>query len=88
AIRTLSKDECAFVQEPNAERFISSHKEKREIRHASDDFSFPVTMYLYDDKLSIISSKEEDFALIVQSRELSRMQSTIFAMIWAALNSQ
>lgn len=85
AIRTLEKDKQAFALDPRAKRYVSNRKECREIRHVSENLAFPVTMYLYDDKLAIVSSKEENFALLIQSRELAEMQVKLFELIWKSL---
>ncbi len=84
-IGTREKDKEAFRLDPRTKRHKTSKKERRQVRHASEDLAFPMTMFLYDDKLAIISSKEEDFALIVESRELAQMQKKLFDMIWKSL---
>jgi hypothetical protein len=48
----------------------------------SEDLAFPVTMYLYDQRLAVISTREEEFALIVESRELCGMQKKLFELLW------
>ncbi len=85
AIRTLEKDKEAMSKSRYAQRLVSSKKEKRIVRYVSEELAFPITMYMYDDKVTIISSKEEEFALIIQSRELSEMQKKLFLLIWKSL---
>ena len=85
AIRTLEKDKEAMSKSLYAKRLVSSTKEKRIVRYVSDELAFPMTMYMYDDKVTLISSKEEEFALIIQSRELSEMQKKLFLLIWKSL---
>lgn len=86
AIRTLEKDKQAMSRSRYARRLVSSKKEKRIVRYVSEELAFPITMYMYDDKVTIISSKEEEFALIIQSRELSEMQKKLFLLIWKSLD--
>lgn len=88
AIRTLEKDKEAMSRSRYAKRLVSSRKEKRIVRHVSEGLAFPMTMYMYDDKVLVISSKEEEFALIIQSRELSEMQKKLFLLIWNGLGKQ
>jgi sugar-specific transcriptional regulator TrmB len=85
AIRTLEKDKEAMSKSRYAQRLVSSKKEKRIVRYVSEELAFPITMYMYDDKVTVISSKEEEFALIIQSRELSEMQKKLFLLIWKSL---
>lgn len=85
AIRTLEKDKEAMSRNRYATRLVSSQKEKRIVRYVSEELAFPITMYMYDDKVTLISSKEEEFALIIQSHELSEMQKKLFLLIWRSL---
>ena len=84
-IRTFARDKEAFANNIYARRYVTSKKENRELRYVSDNLDFPITMYIYDDKLAIISSREENFALLIQSRELSGMQRKIFELLWVSL---
>jgi sugar-specific transcriptional regulator TrmB len=83
ALRTLEKDRQALKRDAHAVRYVTSKKEKREIRHVPDNLAFPITMYMFDDYLAIISSKDEGFSLLIQSLELVRMQKKIFDLLWA-----
>lgn len=84
-IRTHIKDKEALANNKYASRYVTSKKEKREVRYVSETLDFPISMYMYDNKLAIISSKEENFALLVKSRELSSMQKKIFDLLWDSL---
>lgn len=86
AIQTRDKDKKAFELDPRAKRHTTSKKELREIRYASEDMAFPMTMYIYDNKLAVISSKEEGFALIIESMELAEMQKKLFKMMWNSMD--
>lgn len=83
AIRTQEKDREALKTDANASRYITSKREKREIRHVPDDLAFPISMYLFDDMMAVISSKNEGFSLLIQSHELVSMQKKIFDLLWA-----
>jgi hypothetical protein len=86
AIRTKEQDKQALNAEQNLEQLTTSVTEKREIRYAPEELAFPMTMYMFDDKLAIISTKEESFAAIIQSKELASMQRKLFELLWRSLD--
>lgn len=83
ALRTAEKDRDAAAFSPVALRYKTSVREKREIRHLSDALAFPASIYIFDTKLCIISSREESFALVIDSPEIAQMQRTLFDLIWS-----
>lgn len=85
AIRTLEKDRIALERDVYARRYRTSKKEHRDIRYVSDELAFPVTIYMFDDKLAILSSRDENFALLIESPELAEMQKKLFGLIWPTL---
>lgn len=85
AIRTLQRDNLAVARDRFAKQYFTSRKERREVRYASEALSFPTTMYIFDDRLLMLSTKEEGFALIIESQELSEMQRKLFLLIWDSL---
>lgn len=85
AIRTLEKDKEAIKSNAYARKYSANKRDRRELRYVPEDLAFPITKYIYDDKLAIISSREENFALIIQSRELAEMQKKMFSLIWNSL---
>lgn len=54
----------------------------REVRFASADFVFTMTSYIYDDKVAIISSRRENFAMTIESEEFAVMQRNLFEVLW------
>jgi HTH-type transcriptional regulator, sugar sensing transcriptional regulator len=86
AIRTLEKDREARAKYVYSKRYVTSRKDRRIVRHVSEDLAFPVTTYMYDDKLTVISSKAEGYAFIIQSFELSQMQKKLFSLVWNSLD--
>lgn len=83
-IRAQEKDDEAYAKGADVECYPTSVKEKREVAYVSKDLAFPLTMYMFDDKLAIISSKEENFALLIESHELAQMQKKLFTLVWSA----
>lgn len=86
AIRTKEKDKQAEKLDPLSRKYTSKKTGYREVRYAPEDLAFPMTMYLFDDKLAIISSKEEQFSVILQSKELASMQKKLFELLWQSLD--
>lgn len=85
AIRTHEKDKQALALDPRLKRLGPSKKERRQIRYAPENLAFPMTMFLSDDKLVLLSSKEENFALLIESREYLEMQKKLFELVWNSL---
>jgi hypothetical protein len=56
----------------------------RELRYAPDGAVFTMTTWTYDDKVSIIASRREDFGMIIESAEFAEMQKHLFAALWLA----
>ncbi|MDO8524410.1 MAG: helix-turn-helix domain-containing protein [bacterium] len=60
----------------------NSEKEFRSLRFAPEDFVFPLTMYIYDNKVSLMSSRRENFGLIIESKEFMQTQKALFDVLW------
>jgi len=54
----------------------------REGRFLPENISFDVVCFIYDNKVSIISSKNESFGFIVESNEFAEFMKSIFYLIW------
>lgn len=59
----------------------------REVRFASPDFVFAMTSYIYDNKVALISSQRENFAMTIESEEFAIMQRNLFEALWAACSA-
>ncbi len=64
----------------------SSTQEERELRYAPFDMDLGMTMYIYDDKVLYVSSKRENYALVIESRELSSMNRALFNGLWTMMS--
>lgn len=82
ALRTREKDRQALSVDIHAKDYVTSKRDKREIRHVPDDLAFPITLYMFDDMLAVISSKNEGYSLLIQSAEFVTMQKKIFDLLW------
>jgi hypothetical protein len=47
-----------------------------------------MTSYIYDNKVAIISSRREDFAMTMESEEFATMQRNLFEVFWASCPAQ
>lgn len=62
----------------------SRAEDLRELRWAPDGAVFTMTTWTYDDKVSIISSRRENFGMIIESEEFSDLMKNLFAVLWNA----
>ncbi len=67
------------------ENYGQSKTDRRYIKYLSRSLNFPTTMYVFDEKVAIISSKDEDHSMIINSAELSSFQRQIFDLLWGLL---
>lgn len=74
ALRSSSKDTDSIWSGPG---------ELRELRHAPEHITLAMTSYIYDDKVAIISSKKEDYGMIIQSQDFANLHAAMFDGLWA-----
>lgn len=55
----------------------------REVRFAPKGVDLSMSMYINDDTVTYVSSKEENYALIIESRELATLNLNFFNSIWS-----
>lgn len=64
-------------------RFYSHRpKDRRFMKYIGDVFTFPLTMYMYDNKIALIGSEKEGFSLILESDEFVQIQKSLFDTLW------
>ncbi len=59
-------------------------EELRQVRFAPKNFIFPLTMLIYDNKVTVMSSRRENFGLIIESHEFMQTQRALFEVLWNA----
>ena len=65
------------------DKWLTEHKkEKRMVRYLPENISISSTFLIYDDKVSIISSKKEGFGFTLKSEELAESMKGIFEALW------
>jgi HTH-type transcriptional regulator, sugar sensing transcriptional regulator len=63
--------------------FFHKHKEHfRNLRYAPESFNFNSTFFIYDNKITFISSKKESFAVTIESEEYRLLQESLFKSLW------
>ncbi|MGI9410321.1 MAG: TrmB family transcriptional regulator [Hyphomicrobiaceae bacterium] len=65
-------------------RWPDSFEDLRELRHPPDDRVFNMTSYIYDNKVAMISSRSEHFAMTIESEDFCLTQRHLFEVLWAA----
>lgn len=61
----------------------TSQEELRELRYCPQDMMLSMTTIIYDQRVCLISSRKENYGLIIESEEFAAMQRVLFDAIWA-----
>lgn len=56
--------------------------EHRELRHPPANMVFDMTVYIYDDKVGLISTQKENFGMIIESEGFSKTMGLMFESLW------
>ena len=62
--------------------YPSSLGDLRELRFCPEGMDFPITTYVYDNKVMILSSKRETFGLIIESSDIATAHRHYFSALW------
>lgn len=65
-----------------SEVWPDSHEEMRELRYAPPGVDLGMTAYISDDTVTYVSSKSENYAMTIESRELASLQRGLFKSLW------
>lgn len=63
-------------------RYPTSTGQLRDVRFAPTGMDFPITTYVYDNKVAILSSKQETFGLIIESADIAQAHRYYFEALW------
>lgn len=85
AIRTFERDKRSSAKPKKQQKYLSSKEERLDVRFVSEDLAFPMTLFLYDQKLLAISSRAENFAFVIESKELCQLQKKLFELSWKSI---
>ncbi len=72
----------SFKYKPEREKDTTHAKQLREVRFIPENIIIKPYICIYDDKVAMVSTKEEKLGFIIQSREFAEAQKAIFDMIW------
>jgi HTH-type transcriptional regulator, sugar sensing transcriptional regulator len=72
----------SFKYKPEREKGRTHAQQNREVRFVPENVIIKPYVCVYDDKVAMISTKEEKFGFIIQSHEFAEAQKAIFDMIW------
>jgi sugar-specific transcriptional regulator TrmB len=64
------------------ETWPTSAQELRELRYSPAGMVFAMTTYIYDNKVALISSKKENFGMIIESNEFHQNMRHLFGALW------
>ena len=72
----------SFKYKPRREKGIPHTKQLREARFMPEGIDIKPYICIYDNKVAVISSKEERLGFIIESKDFSDAQKAIFDIIW------
>lgn len=62
--------------------WFTSKEENRMVHYSPNGMVFPMTMYLFDNKVSIIGTQKENFGMIIESEDFYQTQKNLFDVLW------
>lgn len=78
----ISKTLRVRPKEVSDDWFKLHSEQKRIVKFLPSDIDISSTFIIYDDVVSIISSKKENFGFIIKSEELAQSMKGIFEILW------
>lgn len=60
-------------------------KELREVKFLPQDYFFPCSMFIFQDKIALVSSEKEFIGVVIQSADLAKMEEQKFRLLWDKL---
>ena len=77
-VRSLEKEVSGLYQ--------GSKEELRDMRFAPQGMIFPISTFVYDNKVIYLSSKKETFGLIIESNDIAQAHKNYFEALWRISN--
>ena len=62
----------------------TSAADYRESRYAPRDYLFTMTTIIGENTVAVMSSRRENFAMMIESSEYAQMQANLFEVLWSA----
>lgn len=81
-ITRLSLRSAETIKETKWDFYSSDEKLLRKLRYLPKQIKIDTLIQIYGNKISVIASKKEDYAFIIESKELSSLMKQIFLWLW------
>lgn len=81
-VRSLRSPEVGGMAQKDWYLRPGTEKLLREVRYLPRRMGFTPVIFIHDDTVTVISSKEESYALVVQSKELAEALKVLFDSAW------
>lgn len=65
------------------ETWPSSTGELRELRYAPKQYTFPMTIYVFNKTVALLGTKKEPFGALIQSEGLATTMQNFFDLLWS-----
>lgn len=72
----------ANIKNKEWEFYGSDKKLMREVRFLPQTIAINTLIQIYENKVAVISSEKENYAFIIESKELSELMKQIFLLLW------
>ncbi|MBI4239748.1 helix-turn-helix domain-containing protein [Candidatus Uhrbacteria bacterium] len=69
-------------KEVRQEDWPTSNQHRRTLHYAPSHMVFAMTTYIYDDKVSLISTAKENFGMVIESKEYRMTMENLFEALW------
>lgn len=69
-------------QKEVGEQWPTSTQDHRELRYTPEGMVFSMTMYVYGNKVVLLSTRQENFGMIIESDEFATQQRFLFEALW------
>lgn len=66
----------------------TSEADYRESRYAPRDYLFTMTTIIGENTVAVMSSRRENFAMMIESSEYAQMQTNLFEVLWSASGTE
>jgi HTH-type transcriptional regulator, sugar sensing transcriptional regulator len=75
----------SFHYKPLREEGALHSQQKREVKFLPDGIQIKPFMCIYENKVAVISSKEENLGFVINSKDFAAAQKEIFEMLWSTI---
>jgi sugar-specific transcriptional regulator TrmB len=85
-IKLKFKSKAIHENSPLAQKFFANEaRHNRETKLTPKEFAFPSTEIIWDNKIAMFSTEQENIILVIESHDFSQTHRTYFEMLWQTL---